>query len=87
MTGKAVAGDHPSTSEEPFSSRYLKVGDNLFVNLPGTSSIGVPVEGEILDSEVLTAAGLEVVDELPINISETKEQQFFKAMSKNFQKL
>ena len=29
LTGKVAVDNHPSISKEPFSRRYLKVGDNL----------------------------------------------------------
>lgn len=86
-TSKACADDHPSTSEAPPSSRYLKVGDHLFVSIDGTSSIGAPTGVEVFDDEVITTAGLEVVDEPRISNSESKEQQLLKAMGDNLQKL
>ena len=58
-----VADDQPSASAASGSGRYLRVGEDLFVHLPGTASTGAPVEGEVFDDEVLAAAGLEVVDE------------------------
>jgi hypothetical protein len=73
LTGKVAMDDNPSTPEEPFSSKYLKVGDDLFISLTGTSSIGAPVEGEALDDEIITAAGVEVIDEPHTNNSKTKE--------------
>jgi hypothetical protein len=74
ITDKAAADDHPSTSEVPLSSKYLKVGKNLFVSIPGTSSIGVPTGEEDFDDEVITATGLEIVDEPRASSNESKEQ-------------
>ena len=44
-------------SEEPKPGAYLKAGDGIFVKLPWASSSRAPVEGEILDGEVLASAG------------------------------
>jgi hypothetical protein len=83
---ETVVEDQPSTSDVPSSSRYLRVGDNLFVSLPGTASTGVPSEGESFDEEVLAAAGLKIVDE-PRTSSGSKEEQLLLAINDNFQKL
>ena len=74
---EAVVEDQPSASDMPPSSSYLKVGDNLFVSMPGTASTGVPVEGETLDGDVIAAT----------SSSGPKEEQLLQAMSDNFQKL
>ena len=58
-----VVDNQPSSSAASGSGRYLRVSDDLFVHLPGTSSSRAPIEGEVFDEEVLAAAGLEVVDE------------------------
>jgi hypothetical protein len=84
VAGEAVFEDQPSTSEVPPSSRYLKVGDNLFISIPGTASTTVPTEGEIFDEDVITAAGLEIVDEPCASSSKSKEEQFTQTMSDNF---
>ena len=60
------------------------MGDDLFVSLPGTTSSGAPAEGEVFDDEVLTAAGLQVVDKPSTSSSTTKEDQLLQAMSANF---
>jgi hypothetical protein len=85
--GETVVEDQPSASEAPTPSRYLKIGDNLFVSIPGTASTGVPIEGEAFDEEVIAAAGLKVVDEPSASSSGSKEDQLLQAMSDNFQKL
>ena len=56
-----VVGDQPHSSSTSGPGRYLKVGNDLFVHLPGASS-WAPAEGEVFDGEVLAATGLEVVD-------------------------
>jgi hypothetical protein len=45
------------------------------------------MEGEVLDDEIIAAAGLEVVDEPHANTNKTKEQRLINAMGVNFQKL
>ena len=56
--GATVADDQPSTSEAPTSSRYLKIGEDLFVSIPGKASTEAPTEGEVFDEEVIAAAVL-----------------------------
>ena len=61
-SGKAAAeeevvDDQPSSSAASGSGKYLRVGDDLFVHLPGASSTRAPIEGEVFDDEVLAAAG------------------------------
>src|SRR3954469_6043910 len=51
-----------SDPEEPSAGGYLKAGDSVFIRLPWESSSRAPVEGEVLDGEVLASAGLTVVD-------------------------
>ena len=51
-----------SGSEEPQPGAYLKAGEGIFIKLPWTSSSRAPVEGEVLDGEVLASAGLSIVD-------------------------
>jgi hypothetical protein len=86
-TDEAVADDQPSTSQAPSTSKYLKVGENLLVNLPGTASIGAPNEGETFDEEIITAAGLEIVNEPSVSSSKSEEDQLLQAMGDNFRKL
>ena len=52
-----VVGDQRPSSSTLGPGRYLKVGDDLFVHLPGASS-WAPAEGEVFDGEVLAATGL-----------------------------
>jgi hypothetical protein len=87
LAGEIVVEDQPSTSNVPPSSRYLKVGDNLFIIIPGTASTRVPTEGEIFVEVVITAAGLKIVDEPRASSSGSEEEQLLQAMSNNFQKL
>lgn len=42
---QVVAEDEPSTYKDPSKSKYLKVGDKLYLCIPGMTCIGVPVEG------------------------------------------
>jgi hypothetical protein len=74
-TEETVVDDQPSTSQVPPSSKYLKVGKNLFVNLPGSANIGAPIEGEAFDEEIITAAGLKIVDEPSASGSKSEEDQ------------
>ena len=69
------------------SGKYLKVGDDLFVHLPGTSSSRAPVEGELLDNEVLAAASLNVVGEPSIDGDGSQEERLLRAMGASFWKL
>ena len=43
--GATVADDQPSTSEAHHSSKYLKIGEDLFVTIPETASTEGPAEG------------------------------------------
>ena len=61
--GEEVVDDQPSSSSAPAPSKYLKVGGDLFISLPGTASTGAPAEGEVFDDEVLAIAWLQVVNE------------------------
>ena len=81
-----MVDDQPSSSSTSGPGRYLKVGDDLFVHLPGASS-RAPAEGEVFDGEVLAATGLEVVDEPGVGGDGSPEEQLFRAMGANFRKL
>ena len=48
-----VVDDQPSSSAASGSGKYLKVGDDLIVHLPGTASTRAPAEGEVFDDKVL----------------------------------
>ena len=90
--GKATAEEEAVDDQPPSSStsgpgRYLKVGDDLFIHLPGASSSRAPAEGEVFDGEVLAATGLEVVDEPGVGGDGSPEEQLFRAMGANFRKL
>ena len=82
-----MADDQPPSSSTSGPGRYLKVGDDLFVHLPGASSSRAPTKGEVFDSEVLAATGLEVVDEPGVGGDGSPEEQLFRAMGANFRKL
>nr|XP_020147570.1 nucleolar and coiled-body phosphoprotein 1-like [Aegilops tauschii subsp. strangulata] len=87
VAGATVAGDQPSNSEAPHSSRYLKIGEDLFVTIPGTASTGAPAEGEVFDEEFIVAAGLQVVNEPSASSGSSKEDQLLQAISSSFHKL
>ena len=70
-----MVDDQPSSSVASGSGKYLKVGDDLFVHLPGASSSRAPVEGELLDNEVLAAAGFDIVDETSIDGDGCQEER------------
>ena len=61
-TADPSAATAASGSEEPQSGAYLKAGEGIFIKLPWVSSSKAPVEGEVLDGEVLASAGLSIVD-------------------------
>nr|XP_020147919.1 uncharacterized protein LOC109733133 [Aegilops tauschii subsp. strangulata] len=81
------ANDQPSSPPAPASGRYLKVGDDLFVHLPGTAGTRAPAEGEVFDDEALAAVGLQVVDEPSPGDGGSREEKLLQATSTNFQKL
>lgn len=86
VAGGADAEDQPTTSEAPSSSRYLEVGENLFISILGTTSAGVPTEGETFDEEITIAVGLKIVGEPRGSSSKSKEEQL-QTMSDNFHQL
>ena len=79
-----MVDDQPPSSSTSGPERYLKVGNDLFVHLPGASSSRAPAEGEVFDGEVLAATGLEVVDEPGVGGDGSPEEQLFRAMGANF---
>ena len=60
--------------EESQPGAYLKAGEGIFIKLPWASSSRAPVEGEILDGEVLASAGLMLVD-TPSSSSDDPEEE------------
>jgi hypothetical protein len=78
--------NHPSPSEAPLSSKYLKVGDFQFISVPGTSSIEAYIGEEVLDSEVTTTT-FEVVEGEYDQSSKAIEHSILLAMNENFKKL
>ena len=87
--GKATSEEEAVDDQPPSSStsgpgRYLKVGDDLFVHLPGASCSRAPAEGEVFDGEVLATTGLEVVGEPGVGGDGSPEEQLFRAMGANF---
>ena len=62
------------------------MSDDIFVHLPGASSSRAPIEGEVFDEEVVTAAGLEVVDEPSAGGDGSQDERLLQAMGANFRK-
>ena len=79
-----MADDQPPSPAAPAPGKYLKVGDDLFVHLPGTASTRAPAEGEVFDDEALATAGLQVVDEPSAGGGGSQEEQLLRGMSINF---
>ena len=67
-------------SEEPQPGAYLKAGDGIFIKLPWASSSRAPVEGEILDGEVLASAGLTLVDAPSSSSDEPEEERLLRKL-------
>lgn len=63
VASKATVEHQPSISKGPPARIYLKVGDNLFVSIPGTTCIGAQTKEGNLDEDILTATGLKTIDE------------------------
>src|SRR3954469_17394561 len=84
-TGATPTADPPaaaaaSGSEEPQPGVYLKTGDGVFIKLPWESSSRAPVEGEILDGEVLASAGLTLVDAPSSSSGESEEERLLRRL-------
>nr|XP_020151684.1 uncharacterized protein LOC109736877 [Aegilops tauschii subsp. strangulata] len=78
--GKAAAGeevvdDQPSSSAASGSSRYLKVGGDLFAHLLGTAGTRAPAEGEVFDDEVLAVVGLEALHRARLDKANSREAE------------
>ena len=58
----------------------MKVGEGVFIKLPWASSSRAPVEGEILDGEVLASAGLTLVD-VPGSSDEPEEERLLRKLT------
>ena len=69
-----------SGSEEPQPGAYLKAGDGVFIKLPWASSSRAPVEGEILDGEVLASARLTLVDASSSSSGEPEEERLLRKL-------
>ena len=79
-TADPSAAAAASGSEEPQPGAYLKAGDGIFIKLPWASSSRAPVEGEILDGEVLASAGLALVDAPSSSSGEPEEEQLLRKL-------
>src|SRR3954464_13330359 len=84
-TGATPTADPPaaaaaSGSEEPQPGVYLKAGDCVFINLPWESSSRAPVQGEILDGQVLASAGLTLVDAPSSSGGESEEERLLRKL-------
>lgn len=82
-----MVDDQPSSSTASGSGKYLKVGDDLFIHLPGMASTKAPTKGEAFDDKALASARLQVVDEPSAGGGGSQEEQLLRAMSTKFQKL
>ena len=58
----------------------MKAGDGIFIKIPWASSSRAPVEGEILDGEVLASAGLTLVDAPSSSSGEPEEEQLLRKL-------
>src|SRR3954471_19028668 len=79
-TANPPAAAAASGSEEPQPGVYLKAGDGVFIKLPWESSSRAPIEGEILDGEVLASAGLTLVDAPSSSSGESEEEWLLRRM-------
>nr|XP_040245375.1 AF4/FMR2 family member 1-like [Aegilops tauschii subsp. strangulata] len=75
-----LANDQPSSPAAPTPPKYLKVGDHLFVRLPGTADTRAPAKGEVFDDEALATAGLQIVDEPSTSSGGPQEEELLRAM-------
>ena len=82
-----MVNDQPSSSSASAPSRYLKVGDDLFINISGAVGTTTPIEGEVFVEQILAVVGLQVVDEPSISSGVSKEDQLLQAIGHNFHKL
>ena len=58
----------------------MKAGDGILIKLPWASSSRAPVEGEMLDGEVLASAGLTLVDAPSSSSDEPEEEQLLRKL-------
>ena len=79
-TADPSAAAAASGSKEPQPDAYLKAGDGVFIKLPWASSSRAPVEGEVLDGEVLASAGLTLVDAPSSSSGEPEEEQLLRKL-------
>jgi hypothetical protein len=86
-TEPSASAEQASASAAPPPSRYLKAGDDIFINLPWAAGSRTPAEGEIFDEDTLAAAGLEIVDEPSASGHKSQEMQLLQAMNENYHKL
>jgi hypothetical protein len=78
-TGTSAAAA-ASTPEEPPPSKYLKVGNGVYVSLPWAASSRAPTEGEAFDEEIIAAAGLQLVDEPSASSSTSEEERLLQKL-------
>jgi hypothetical protein len=62
-----------ATPDSPPKSRYIRVGEDVYVSLPWTAGSSTPTEEDVADEEILVAAGLQLVSE-PSTSSSTSEE-------------
>ena len=80
LTADPSAAAAAPGSEEPQPDAYLKAGDGIFIKLPWASSSRAPVEGEILDGEVLASAELTLVDAPSSSSDEPEEERLLRKL-------
>lgn len=82
----AAADIHPSTPEEPPSSKYLRVGDLHFISFLGMSSTQAYTGEETLDGEVATTESGTMEGWRDCSDA-AKEHDILMAMNESFKKL
>nr|XP_020170748.1 A-kinase anchor protein 5-like [Aegilops tauschii subsp. strangulata] len=82
--GEGAADDQPSSRAASALGKYLKVGADLFIRLPGTADTKAPAEGEVFDDEALATAGFQVVDEPSASGGGSQEEQLLPSRERQF---
>jgi hypothetical protein len=69
------AAEKATTPDSPPTSKYVRVGENVYVNLPWTAGSRAPTEEDVVDEEIIVAAGVQLVDEPGASSSSTSEEE------------
>jgi hypothetical protein len=69
-----------ATPDSPPKSRYIRVGEDVYVSLPWTAGSSTPTEEGVADEEILVAAGLQLVSEPSISSSTSEEEQLLQKL-------